>query len=156
MTSIEEIADRLAVEDVLKHYSHCLDIREVHRIVDEVFAPEARVDYGYGEWRGDEVAKWIQRQFDKRWVKTAHMLTNFRVQLDGEEAHTTCYLLGPHWTSVEPPERPADITLLGVYSDTLRRYPNGWRITRRKFTPLGPSTMAFGELPDFMRPRAVG
>ena len=154
MTSAQELQDRLDVADVVAHYSHCLDRREVDRIVDEVFAHDAIVDYGYGEWHGAEVAAWISRQF-RRYVATAHLLTNVRVTVDGDTATSSCYLLGLHWLEAPegtPPERPADLTFTGVYEDTLRREPAGWRIARRRFRPLGPSTIAFGTLPDFFRP----
>jgi 3-phenylpropionate/cinnamic acid dioxygenase small subunit len=144
------------IRDLLYHYAFCIDARQVQRL-REVFSTNVTASYGYGErgeWHGiDELVAGIGAQVDT-FEGTAHMISNVRVEFEGERAKSTSYASGWHWMrdSGGDPERPADFLFTCVYVDDLRREPLGWRIVRRRVHRLGPSALTVGALPDHMRP----
>lgn len=155
MDSVEvaQLADREAIRELLAHYCFCIDSRQPERLVDEVFADDAVDDHGLGEWRGREG---IRQAFDDvvaRFAGTAHALGNIHIELDGDRAKSRAYVTAWHWLTSDPAVRPADFAVVGAYLDDLRRDPEGWRIVRRRFRPVGSSVLAVGELPDFLLPR---
>ncbi|MGE0066512.1 MAG: nuclear transport factor 2 family protein [Solirubrobacterales bacterium] len=154
MANPDPISDRLAISDLLTHYSHCLDSRQLELLASEVFAVDADVDYGWGRWTsGREVADWMIATFED-FAGTMHALSNERIQLDGDAATSTCCVQAYHWLPAEPGAdlmRPADFVFAGMYEDRHRRTADGWRIAWRRFRMLGDSSLAVGALPDFMR-----
>jgi hypothetical protein len=152
---VREAADRQQITDVLTHYSYCCDTRQVPRVRDEVFAADARGEYGFQELVGAAaITEWMQwtMQF---FAGTMHALTNVRITLDGDLAQSTCYVTAWHWLAaddaVDDPGRPADFVFAGVYADAWRREPRGWRITRRRFAKHGPTPLALGAIPAFFQ-----
>jgi hypothetical protein len=150
----DPIADRLAISDLLTHYSHCLDTRQLELLAIEVFAADADVDYGWGNWHsGREVTEWMIATFED-FAGTLHAISNERISLDGDEASSTCCVQAYHWLPAGPGAdrmRPADFVFAGMYEDRHRRTAAGWRIAWRRFRRLGVSSLAVGELPPFMR-----
>jgi hypothetical protein len=148
------MTDREQIEEVLHAYATCIDKGEAEGLAREVFSEDAVVDLGYGAWNGAaEVARQIGEEIDQ-FDGCAHMLSNLRLELDGDSARSTIYVTAWHWNR-DPeadPSRPADFTTVGVYIDRLRRESQGWRIVGRRFRRLGPSAIAIGRLPDFIQP----
>jgi hypothetical protein len=148
-------ADRVAINDLLIHYGYCIDTAQPERL-DEVFSASVEANYGYGEggeWHGvEELIAGIAAQVET-FEGTAHMISNVRVTVDGDEARSTAYVSGWHWLkgAASGPERPADFLFTGVYVDKLRREEAGWRIIRRRFRRLGPTALTVGAIPDYMR-----
>lgn len=148
-------ADKEAIAEVLTHYAFCIDTRQTARL-DEVFAADVETNYGYGEngeWHGaEQVIAGIAEQVES-FEGTAHMITNFRIAVDGDTASSSCYVSGWHWVKGEDtdPERGADFLFTAAYIDEFRRDPLGWRITHRRVRRLGPSALTLGALPDYMR-----
>lgn len=153
MEKPEQIVDRLAISDLLTHYSHCLDTRQLELLASEVFAEDADVDYGWGRWTsGRQLTDWMIETFES-FAGTLHAISNERIALDGDEASSTCCVQAYHWlpASAEADRmRPADFVFAGMYEDRHRRTEAGWRIARRRFRRLGDSSLAVGELPPFM------
>lgn len=148
-------ADREEIAAVLIHYAYCIDTRQVERL-DEVFSTDVAANYGYGEggeWHGaEQVIAGLGEQVAS-FEATAHMITNIRIELDGDSAKSSCYVTGWHWVGANAgdPERGADFLFTAAYVDDLRRDPAGWRVTRRRVRRLGPSALTLGALPDYMR-----
>jgi hypothetical protein len=154
------IADRVAITDLLFHYAYCIDSAQPARL-NEVFAEDVLAEYGYGEreddhaWRGSaELIAGISAQV-AQFEASAHAISNVRVSADANLARSTAYVCGWHWLPApgSDPFRPADFMFTGVYVDGWRRQDEGWRIVHRRFRRLGPSSLAVGRAPDFMRAR---
>lgn len=143
----------LEIEAVLHAYCELIDRREPARLASEVFADEVRVDMGYGVWSGAAAASAALQLVVSRFAASAHVLTNIRTQLTGRDARSTSYVTAWHWAPAEsqPAEREADFATVGVYLDRLRRETAGWRILERRFRRLGPSGVAIGRLPAYLR-----
>jgi hypothetical protein len=63
-------------------------------------------------------------------VIVQHLVTNFEIRIDGDRAHSVCYLFNP--MGLGSPGR--DTTLFwcgGRYRDELVRTSDGWRIKSR-------------------------
>lgn len=154
MEELEQIADRLAIADLLVRYSHCLDTRQIELLETDVFAADADVDFGWGHWTSSaEVTHWMLATFE-RFSGTLHALSNQRIELDGATASSTCCVQAYHWLRERDDGdrmRPADFVFIGMYEDRHRRTAAGWRIVWRRFRRLGVSSVGVGAVPDWMR-----
>jgi hypothetical protein len=154
---VESASDRARIEAVLTTWSTCIDRREVDRLREEVLAEDVRIDMGYGVWQGAEAAVAALEGVVSRFEASAHALTNFRFRRDGEEMRCSSYVTAWHWArdaGVDPSRHVADFVTVGVYLDRLRRESRGWRIVEQRVRRLGPSAIAIGTLPDYIRPAA--
>jgi hypothetical protein len=149
------IEDRLAIGDLLVHYSHCLDTRQIELLETEVFDRDADVDFGWGHWHTSaEVTRWMLDTFE-RFSGTQHSLSNQRITLESaDHASSTACVEAYHWLTANDNGdrmRPADFVFTGMYEDRHIRTPEGWRIAWRRFRRLGVSSVGVGEVPDWMR-----
>lgn len=63
-------------------------------------------------------------------TNTHHVVTNTAIQLNGDTATAKSfymYLVNTH--------KKPEVSLMGVYNDTFRRTPKGWKMARRVITP---------------------
>ena len=86
----------------------------------------------------------------KRWLATVlapfrvvqHLITNVRVEIDGDRARSVCYFFNP----MGLPGRDEGVHTFfcgGIYRDRLIRTERGWRITER----INDQLYAHGALP---------
>jgi ketosteroid isomerase-like protein len=147
---IQRLLDRQAIEEVLTLYSHCIDTRDVDRLVEEVYAPDGVDDHGEGDVVGREALRaWFEEVLGHL-AASAHNITNLQIEVDGDTATARSNLTAWVWTKAKHdgnPLRPADYVIVLAYVDTLQRYPVGWRIRRRELEPNGESIIGLGELP---------
>lgn len=61
---------------------------------------------------------------------TQHLLGNVVVDIDGDDAHATCYLQAQHVLGGDV------FTVGGTYRDRISRTPDGWRIAERRLEPV--------------------
>jgi hypothetical protein len=157
--SIEEISDRLEIQDLLIAYSTAIDTRRFDDL-DRVFTPDAYIDYramGGVDGRYPEVKAWLA-QVLPNFPAYAHMLGNVDIRLAGDtaSARTLCFnpmVLGaapaatsgsgaapaatsdsgaaPAATSDSGGEQP-QVLFCGLwYEDEFVRTGDGWRMSRR-------------------------
>ena len=94
MLSLEEISDRLEIQQLLVEYSTAIDQRRFDDL-DRVFTPDAYIDYramGGIDGHFPEVKAWLAQVLPK-FPAYAHMLGNFDVRIDGDTAssRTICF-----------------------------------------------------------------
>ena len=129
MLSLEEISDRLEIQQLLVDYSTAIDQRSFDDL-DRVFTPDAYIDYrvtGGIDGRFPEVKAWLAEVLPN-FPAYSHMLGNFDIRLDGDTAtaRTICFN-----TMVFDADRK-QILFVGIwYEDDLVRTADGWRMTRR-------------------------
>ena len=141
--SLQQMADRLAIQELLYRYADMVDSRDWARI-DEVFAEGAQLDYtSTGGAKGDarEVMAWLARALEP-WPINLHCITNVRVRFEGAGAVCRSSFHAP----MARGELGAQdvITNAGYYEDVLVRTPTGWRIQER----VCRQTVMQGELPE--------
>lgn len=134
MLSIEEISDRLEIQQLLVDYSTAIDARRFDDL-DRVFTADAYIDYramGGVDGHYPEVKAWLS-QVLPNFPAYAHMLGNVDVRIDGDTAtaRTLCFnpmVLGAADSSGEQPQ----VLFCGLwYDDEFVRTADGWRMTKR-------------------------
>ena len=125
-TSIELLADRLAIVDTVVAYATAVDTRDWPAF-EALFTADAVWDYRAGGERhaGPERIVARVRPSIERLDATQHLLTNHVVAVDGDTATHTCYYLAQHLRD------GARFLVGGRYEDELRRVGGRWLIAAR-------------------------
>ena len=129
MKSVEELSDRLEIQDLITAYSYAIDF---HRFddLDSIFTPDATLDFrATGGVAGPllEVKQWLASVLG-HFGGHQHLVATSQVELDGDAAtgRTICH--NPMWFKDES----APPMFVGMwYLDTFVRTPDGWRMTSR-------------------------
>ena len=131
MTSLEELGDRLAIQDLLVDYSHAIDFQRWDEL-DDVFTPDAFIDYTvFGGPKGPypEIKEFLRTTMPM-FSSYYHMVATSKVVVDGDTATgvTIC-----HNPMVLPlPDGGEHVFVCGLwYRDRFVRTPAGWRISER-------------------------
>jgi len=129
--NLEEVADRLAIDDLLDAYASALDTKDWDAL-RTLFVPGAIVDYTEeGGVRGsiEDAIGWFQKAMAP-FTASQHFVTNRRVRIDGDSARVDAYIFSP----LGVPNDNGGLTLVfagGTYEDEVRRTPDGWRFAAR-------------------------
>jgi len=130
MLSLEEISDRLEIQQLLVDYSTAIDQRRFDDL-DKVFTPDAYIDYtalGGIEGHYPEVKEWLAQVLPNTFPVYAHMLGNFSVRVDGDTASSRVICFNPMVLGGDT----GQVLFCGLwYDDEFVRTPEGWRMTRR-------------------------
>ena len=140
MLSLEEISDRLEIQQLLIAYSTAIDTRRFDDLA-RVFTPDAYIDYramGGIDGHFPEVKEWLS-QVLPNFPAYAHMLGNFDVTItvDTAKSRTICFnpMVLPSGASDATGEgraAPPQVLFCGLwYEDEFLRTAEGWRMTRR-------------------------
>lgn len=124
----EEIADRLAIHDVLYRYAHALDDRD-SQLLRTCFTEDAVCEVG-ATLRGIDSIITFSEGVLSGFDVTQHLIANPRCTIDGDHAESVCDLQAQHISRGAPGGEYYVIG--GRYDDSLRRTAHGWRITRRR------------------------
>jgi hypothetical protein len=148
---VDVLAAKDQITELLVHYTYLVDSQQRERIADEIFAEDAVGEYSPDfVFRGRAAAVEFFQRSRPKLEATAHVLSNFHIEVDGDRATARTYATAWHWipeTAALGPQRPADWVHLIVYNDALVKTPEGWRITHRWLNVLGPSGVGIGSLP---------
>jgi hypothetical protein len=128
--SMQEISDRLEIQDLMVRYSYAIDNRDWDAL-DDVFTPDAHIDYSvFGGSVGNlEETKKFLAEAMPMFSTLQHMVSGTSMQIDGDTARTKTQCHNPMTLGDE--ENP-DLMVCGLwYVDQLVRTPDGWRIKER-------------------------
>jgi hypothetical protein len=132
MLSLEEISDRLEIQQLLVDYSTAIDNRHFDDL-DAVFTPDAYIDYramGGVDGRYPEVKAWLAEVLPN-FPAYSHMLGNLSITFSGETAKSRVICFNPMVLG-GPEGSEKQVLFCGLwYDDEFIRTPLGWRITRR-------------------------
>lgn len=129
MKSLQELSDRLEIQDLITAYGYAIDL---HRFddLDAIFTPYATLDFtATGGIAGSlpEIKAWLASVLG-HFAGHQHMVATSAVELDGDTATARTICHNPMWFA--DPARPP--LLVGMwYVDSLVRTPDGWRIATR-------------------------
>ena len=133
MLSLQEISDRLEIQQLMVSYAHAIDARDFDRL-DRVFTPDAYIDYramGGIDGHFPEVKAWLRPALAK-FPHYYHMMGNIDVTLSGDTARARTACFNPMECPPPAGAGPGQVMFLGLwYVDELLRTPQGWRIARR-------------------------
>jgi ketosteroid isomerase-like protein len=135
------LADWFAINNAFIRYATELDRGNVEAVVD-CFSEDARlVSPVMGDFRGHagirDFASRTERLKREEGVQFRHVVSNLVVDVDGDEAHATCYLL-------DFKTRDGKTVLLspGEYECTLRKSGGRWLFERRAVVMDSPFKVA--------------
>jgi ketosteroid isomerase-like protein len=128
---LQEISDRLEIQDLIARYCHAIDRLELDEL-DSIFTDDAVIDYtAFGAPRcGPAEMKRFLADVLTAHATYYHLAATSRIAIDGDVAqcHTICHnpmVLRRHG-------RPDLLYYCGLwYHDSLIRTPAGWRIAER-------------------------
>ena len=132
--SLEELANRVAINDLYARYVHAVDAADMNTLDQQVFLPETTFDWtdvGYIKY------DWITAKSDglmsgEMFQFVFHLCGNIRI--DFNEDQTKAYVKSKtiHPTGTKDKEGNAKLfQVQGTYTDVLIRTNEGWRITER-------------------------
>ena len=131
MKSLEELSDRLEIQDLQTAYSHAIDFKNFDEL-DDVFTPDAFIDYeAFGGPKGPypEIKDFLVNTMPM-FSSYYHMVSTSKVEVKGDTATgvTVC-----HNPMVLPSEDGSgQVFVCGLwYHDKYVRTPKGWRISER-------------------------
>ncbi|HQR03977.1 MAG: nuclear transport factor 2 family protein [Proteobacteria bacterium] len=131
MLSLQEISDRMEIEQLVVDYADAIDSRRFD-ILDQVFTPDAYIDYramGGVDGRYEEIKPWLKQALAK-FPAYQHMVANQRIRLDGDTATGRVMCFNPMETV--GPDGSRQVMFLGLwYCDRFVRTPQGWRMCER-------------------------
>jgi len=129
--SLQEISDRLEIQDLLADYSHAIDTRHWDDL-DNVFTADAVIDYSAmgGAKGGLAEVKAFLAETMPMFATTQHMVATSKVVVKGDvaEGRTICH--NPMVLAGD--DHPRQMLWCGLwYVDRFVRTPEGWRIQQR-------------------------
>ncbi len=128
-----ELADRLAIQDVMVKYATAVDARDLDRQAS-CFRHDAVVTgFGTEPIVGRDAFQAYVAQALTRYGKTQHLLGNFEVTITGDTAHLRTYVQATHSLATETGDL---IVLWAIYDDQLVRTDDGWLITEHRLERL--------------------
>jgi 3-phenylpropionate/cinnamic acid dioxygenase small subunit len=127
--------DSLKIEheivELLVAYTVALDNKDWSSL-DQVFHPDINVDYaGMFQLEGRERSVEMIRSMLETCGATQHMISNYRIEVDGDRARSRCYVCATH-AGRGLISRFLHFTMHGEYRDEFLCTEAGWRITRRE------------------------
>ncbi|MFT4570843.1 MAG: 3-phenylpropionate/cinnamic acid dioxygenase small subunit [Hyphomicrobiaceae bacterium] len=128
---IKNLLDERSIERLLVRYCSIIDAKDFASL-REVFTEDALIDYeSAGGARGtrEEIITWLGEALAP-FVVVQHMVSNFDIRIDGNQAHSTCYFHNPMGMPAAN-DKTSVFWCGGRYRDVLSRTPKGWRITTR-------------------------
>lgn len=129
--SLQQISDRLEIEDILARYSFAIDERDWDAL-DAIFTADARIDYSEtGGAAGSlaEIKRWLPVALE-RFPVFQHMVATTKLDIDGDEARSRTILFNPMVHEAADGERRT--FFIGLwYRDRFVRTADGWRIAER-------------------------
>ena len=128
--SLQEISDRLELQDLVVRYSTSVD-RKDWALYESLFTPDAVIDYtAVGGVRGGphEVAQWLAKTMPT-FPAYQHLVSNVELSIDGDAATGRAMLFNPMGCRTRD---GVQVALIGLwYNDKFQRTEDGWRFTER-------------------------
>ncbi|HET6811413.1 MAG TPA: nuclear transport factor 2 family protein [Acidimicrobiales bacterium] len=131
MLSLQEISDRLEIQDLLVRYSHAVDSRDWDAF-ERVFTEDAVIDYTEmgGPRGGVKETRAFLESAMPMFSSFQHMIANTVLELDGDTARARTICHNP--MVLDRGEGQTHVFFCGLwYRDVLVRTPQGWRIKDR-------------------------
>lgn len=129
--TLQEIADRLEIQDLLVDYSHAVDTRDWDAL-DDVFTPDALIDYTALGGSSGSVAetKAFLAAAMERYAGFQHMVATSKVTIEGDVAHGRTICHNP--MVIGRDDGSTHVFFCGLwYRDQFVRTAEGWRIAER-------------------------
>lgn len=129
VSTLEELADRLAIQDVLTKHSRGVD-RAEEATLKSAYWPDATVAYGGFNGLAHEFCEYLPAGI-KQYAATQHTITNVDIDLRGDEARVETYVTAYHYFANDEGQ-DTEMTYLGRYLDRMVKRGDVWKIAHRQ------------------------
>jgi hypothetical protein len=132
MKSVQELSDRLEIQDQVTAYSYAVDFHQWDDL-DAIFTPDATLDFTAtgGEKGNLESTKVFFERALNLFERHQHLMGNTAVELDGDTATSKTLCHNPMITNGADGQQQT--LFVGLwYHDTWLRTTDGWRISSRR------------------------
>lgn len=127
-----ELAAKQQIEEVLVRYASGIDRRDWPRF-RSCFTSDVHADYeGVAVWENVDAITQYMTEVHEPMGHTMHRLSNMDVQMDGSTATARTYVDA----ILMAPDGASGVRAVGLYDDELVLQADGWKIARRRFTPV--------------------
>ena len=130
MTSLQQLSDRLAIQDLITAYSYAIDFRNFDEL-DDLFTADALLDFtATGGVAGPlpEIKAWLASVLPM-FNGHQHLVGTTKVVLDGDTATSSSICHNPMYFEKDGAQQLLYVGLW--YHDTFVRTADGWRIAKR-------------------------
>ena len=128
--SLQEISDRMEIQDLLYHYADIIDQKDFDKLRD-VFTEDAFIDYSvYGGAVGglEEIITFLKKAMTI-FPNTHHLNANVQIKVDGDTGVGKVMCFNPQEMDLG---ETTQTFMLGLwYIDEYQRTAQGWRINKR-------------------------
>lgn len=125
--SLEHLADRAAIDDLLSLHCRGLDRQDVEAI-REAYWPDAHVDYGAYKGNAHIFAGLVVEALAGAYELTRHSLCNTLVRFTGDQALSESSVTAAHlFVGAEQ-----EMLFYGRYLDKLEKRDGQWKLTHRQ------------------------
>lgn len=139
MLALQEISDRLEIQDLVWRYSEIIDTKDFDKLREEIFTPDAFIDYSaFGGSKGDlETTIAFLHKAMKIFPSHQHMNANIQIKIEktsdpAQTATGKVMCLNPQECPKKEGEDYGHIFFCGLwYLDDYVRTDAGWRIKNR-------------------------
>lgn len=121
--------DRLEIQDLMGRFALATDVHGPHAMGD-LFVEDGRfvIDAMQLDVQGrDNIINWIKGAADSFPEKHIHVLSNFVIDGDGDEAKLSCVS-----QAIQINDGKIDYFGIGYYDEKLVKTPSGWRLKIHK------------------------
>lgn len=129
--SLQEVSDRFEIQDLIVEYCHIID-KQLFDELGNVFSEDAFIDYTVmGGPKGNlaEIKEFLAQSLPI-FKNTQHMISNYQIKLDGDDAVGRIMCFNPMQFDMADQGDP--VFFIGLwYVDKYVRTKNGWRIKER-------------------------
>jgi ketosteroid isomerase-like protein len=134
MSNENNVADRIALQDVMLKYAAGVDERDFDLYASCFLENVEVVDFGEGPINGrDEWVEYVKGALDN-YGPTQHMLGPQLATIDGDNAHCRTDVQALHY--LKQPEGEI-LTLWATYETDMIRTNEGWKISRHRLVSRG-------------------
>lgn len=130
MLTLQEISDRLQIQQLAVDYANAIDARDFDRL-DRVFTPDAYIDYrvfGGIDGRYPEIKRWLKEVLAS-FPAFQHLVGNMDIRIEGDAATGRILCFNP---MAVPTDTSVRVGFYGLwYVDSYVRTADGWRIRTR-------------------------
>ena len=132
MLTLQQISDRLEIEDLIRRYSVAIDGQN-WSLLDEVFTADAHIDYaeiaGFESHDREQFKQWLTEGLSPFRDRYFHMCVPNEINVDGDSATAVVQCFNPMTM------HDRKVIFAHWYRDAMVRTPDGWRISRRWLQP---------------------
>ena len=126
---LQQISDRLEIEDVITRYTRAVDTQDWDGL-DSVFTPDARIDYtesGGVEGSFAEAKAWLAETLPAFFEKYMHTVGQVAIEYDGPDAARVVAYFDNQMQMRAGEGATKLVEVGGMYHHSMVRTPDGWR-----------------------------